>query len=663
MRLTLRTLLAWLDDTLSPAEVREIGKQVAESPFAKELVERVHRVTRQRRLTVPGRTGPDSTDPNVVASYLDNELPPEEVAEFEKRCLTSDVHLAEVASVHQVLSLIGQKAKVPTEARHRMYHLIKGRESVAPRAPRASMAEEPDPVSEPIQPWVLHEPPRQNWYTQILPAAAVSLLVGLFCWSAWMSLAPAETPSGESGQPEAPVVAQKPVPKKNEVEANKPPVEPTEVAVVTKPDESETKEEVSPETVKTEMEKTASPTELASTTDTSDQALAGLPAGSLGKADKTEGILLRFNPEDREWLQLTEETPLKGEDRLLNLAQLRSTLHLGTSKAVLVGETEVKVLPTAAGEAGRLEVIQGRLVLSDLPHDAPFVIEVGKQKVSLTLKSTASVGVERVNHREPGARIPAEPTLVVYSTDGDVLLEAEGGNEELSGSGSILFDGHGAWAKPTKAAPPNWVVDLTPSPYDQQVGDQFKRYFRPGLGSLRNLVEALEDEQKDVRRLAISATKSAGGISMIVPLLHQEENPVSRRAAISVLRANLAENAEAMGAVHTELESFFGPELAPRVEKLLVGFTPKEVAEEATYKDLVSDLASPEVAIRELGLESLQTLTGRDDLGFDPDHPNGKGLTTWRNLMNSHELRPVSVPGSEEGDQNRETPAAKTETP
>ena len=74
MRLTLRTLIAWLDDTLTPTEVREIGQQVAESPFAKELVERVQRVTRQRRLTVPGDSGPDATDPNLVASYLDNEL-------------------------------------------------------------------------------------------------------------------------------------------------------------------------------------------------------------------------------------------------------------------------------------------------------------------------------------------------------------------------------------------------------------------------------------------------------------------------------------------------------------------------------------------------------------------------------------------------------------
>jgi hypothetical protein len=48
MRLTLRTLLAWLDDTLQPTQVREIGGQVAESPFAQELSERIHRVTPQR---------------------------------------------------------------------------------------------------------------------------------------------------------------------------------------------------------------------------------------------------------------------------------------------------------------------------------------------------------------------------------------------------------------------------------------------------------------------------------------------------------------------------------------------------------------------------------------------------------------------------------------
>ena len=79
MRLTLRTLLAWMDDTLEPGQVREIGKQVAESPFARELTDRINRVTRQRRLTVPSNSGPEATDANVVASYLDNDLDPEDV--------------------------------------------------------------------------------------------------------------------------------------------------------------------------------------------------------------------------------------------------------------------------------------------------------------------------------------------------------------------------------------------------------------------------------------------------------------------------------------------------------------------------------------------------------------------------------------------------------
>src|SRR5260370_22050168 len=123
----------------------------------------MRRVARQRRLTVPNGTGADVTDPNLVASYLDNELEPEQVAEYEKKCLTSEVHLAEVASAHQILSLIGQKAKVPVEARHRMYQLIKGRESVKPQAPRASLQTEPMPASEPVHPGVTPLPPPRPW--------------------------------------------------------------------------------------------------------------------------------------------------------------------------------------------------------------------------------------------------------------------------------------------------------------------------------------------------------------------------------------------------------------------------------------------------------------------------------------------------------------------
>ena len=123
MRLTLRTLLAYLDDTLEPHEIKEIGQKVAESDAAQELVARIKQITRRRRLTTPPSAGAgDKFDANAVAEYLDNELTTEQVAELEKTCLESDVHLAEVASCHQILTLVlGEPALVPPTARERMY--------------------------------------------------------------------------------------------------------------------------------------------------------------------------------------------------------------------------------------------------------------------------------------------------------------------------------------------------------------------------------------------------------------------------------------------------------------------------------------------------------------------------------------------------------------
>src|SRR5437764_417640 len=138
MRLTLRTLLAYLDDTLDPTQAKQIGQKVAESEVAQELIERIKKVTRRRKLTVPPADGPESYDANIVAEYLDNDLPGDKVAEVEDTALHSDVHLAEIAACHQILTLVlGEPARVPPTARQRMYELNKGRESVKRKPPAA----------------------------------------------------------------------------------------------------------------------------------------------------------------------------------------------------------------------------------------------------------------------------------------------------------------------------------------------------------------------------------------------------------------------------------------------------------------------------------------------------------------------------------------------
>ena len=125
MRLTLRTLLAYLDDILEPAQAKEIGDKLVESSFASSLVSRIREVMRRRRLTAPTLSGPGvGIDPNTVAEYLDNTLPPDGIADVEKICLESDVHLAEVAACHQILTLaLGEPVEVSSQTRERMYAL------------------------------------------------------------------------------------------------------------------------------------------------------------------------------------------------------------------------------------------------------------------------------------------------------------------------------------------------------------------------------------------------------------------------------------------------------------------------------------------------------------------------------------------------------------
>src|SRR5947209_12569946 len=144
MRLTLRTLLAYLDDTLEPAQAKLIGQKVAESDTAQELIERIKQVTRTRRLTAPPVSGAGGKiDPNTIAEYLDNAVTGEQSAEVEQICLASDVHLAEVAACHQILTLVlGEPPLVPPSARQRMYGLVKGPEAIPFRKPpRSSKAD------------------------------------------------------------------------------------------------------------------------------------------------------------------------------------------------------------------------------------------------------------------------------------------------------------------------------------------------------------------------------------------------------------------------------------------------------------------------------------------------------------------------------------------
>jgi len=119
MRLTLRTLLAYLDKTLAPGEVSVLEDKIKQAKFATSLVDRISSVVADKshpamRIDAQGTAG----DANTVAEYLDNTLDPNVVVDFEQACLSDDARLAEVAACHQILSsILTENESVPMEAK------------------------------------------------------------------------------------------------------------------------------------------------------------------------------------------------------------------------------------------------------------------------------------------------------------------------------------------------------------------------------------------------------------------------------------------------------------------------------------------------------------------------------------------------------------------
>lgn len=133
MRLTLRTLLAYLDHTLEPQDEAILREKVETSAIAGGIIQQIESATANDRLVPPSpdAVGP-TTDANVIGEYLDSTLPMESIADVERQCLESPAHLAEVAACHQILAkALGEPAVVTPELRRSIYALGNQENAVA----------------------------------------------------------------------------------------------------------------------------------------------------------------------------------------------------------------------------------------------------------------------------------------------------------------------------------------------------------------------------------------------------------------------------------------------------------------------------------------------------------------------------------------------------
>ena len=505
-------------------------------------------------------------------------------------------------------------------------------------------------MTKPIQPWVDPDPVKRSWIERFGLAAAGLALVALAVATASWSL---RAPSGDmplapsAGGAIAPGEGVETAPANEEMPAvaagahEQPAAAPSAVPGASGPDKatavvagdhalaSNSKEGTDVKPLKP-PEPAAEPAEPAK---------PALPAGASGLAESIGGVLLRYNADEREWARLNGPSPVRRSDRLLCLSPFRAKLLLGKVPIELVAETEVRILSQSSDKIPAVELVQGRLLLRN-PPAAPLNVGFSDRSVTLELRPSAAVVLERTARREYGQAVSRAPSLFVYCTQGEVSLTADKKQESLTASDLLVIDTAGTISRMGIDSPPLWATETEPSPIELKLRDQFIRMFHPGRPVLTEIVAASEDDSSDVRQLSIRALKSLGDLSLLMPMLSRAGDAVTRQgvwprfvptwvsAPTSPIECAVnSRKSSAMIRLHSSRKCWW--DTLPMKRRI-----PRSMSDWWRR----SGPNKESVGLRELALDTLKQLTGRDDQGYDADHPEGKSLIAWKELQRQGKL-------------------------
>ncbi len=654
LRLTLRTLLSYLDDTLDPTQAKAIGQKVAESDQARELMERIKQVTRRRRLTTPPAAGPGGIDANTIAEYMDNEVTPEQAAEVEQICLASDVHLAEVAACHQILTLVlGEPALVPPSAKQRMYGLVKGAGTKADLDLSTSDMGHGD---ETLAPSVFKNAGSRN---TLLLAGGGLIAACLLVVALWQLF---RTPhNGDVDQPRRDQLAQADAAKKDKDADDKKPIadDKKSIADDKKPDDKKDKEkkpDVEKDKDDTKDRKDKSPMPEVKAPVNTDELAFGPPElkpAILGQYEpdlKLPDVLLQKGSKAG-WerfagktLDVTSGRPLLTLPGMKSEIELKKNVHLtlwGTAPEIwppnqLIYESMVELYAHDVLDLD-MALKRGRIILANARSTArPVTVRVRfenptQQKQAyfdITLKdNTTAVAIERMcafPQNEPFFEDPAHPNR--QGPNADMLCFFLGGSAFIRTADvgfSVDATTQPQWVtwnsskgidSPRPFVLPDWILP-TPKfsdPKERQTALQAAANLARNVQAKKldvALQEALGADDLAARRLALRCYTAQDDFSKPLEMLDQENiRDGMRRYAIYSLRYWMAQERDNEYQLYDALRAQSNKIVAKKIMELLHGISTTDAGMPATWQRLIDDLDNEVVALRELSAWNLEVL-------------------------------------------------------
>lgn len=664
MRLTLRTLLAYLDDVLEPQATREIGKKIQDSPQAAALVSRMREAMRRRRIGAPDVIGPSQgVDSNLVAQYLDNTLSPEQVTQLENICLESDVMLAEVAACHQILTIaLGEPMDVPARRRERFYALgplgsadsLQLPPDALPRSPIqerfAADGTSPLPEVEDRLPADLPDYLKSAPLTQRLaPAAGVAAVVALSILVLAMdrdlfrslsgrkavgnAAAPRAATNGEqsvairpkaSAETNANAAGAARLPK--HIDPVPPPdvPEPVSAMAAARPETSSTTEPIEslpaapiPGTLpstKAVKPSVAAATEASSKTPVAPTPVVEVPIQSVGN----EGVLLRFEPGGQHWLVQPRRSDVHASETFACLEPYEATFEFdkGNLRATILGETSLMVLPATETSRYGLLLRRGRLLFQPAPTaNLPLrvAVQIGSQVHVFDLMTRDTVAGVEVQIRQPRGRTASlgeDPFRGgLYAVAGSVQVAdgptvAAGESHPLHGELPIEASGLASkW--------PTWLDPQRRTSPLKRYGQIFEKEFDFNQFVDLTIPALIKDSRPKIAELAVRCLSITERYVDLAQALTQSDHEEARMAAADGLRSFLSLDAGNGELVKLQFLNHLPDDEARAVERLLWGYSKADAQDRLASLELVEWLRSPRVEVRELAFHQLVQLTGK----------------------------------------------------
>jgi hypothetical protein len=142
-------------------------------------------------------------------------------------------------------------------------------------------------------------------------------------------------------------------------------------------------------------------------------------------------------------------------------------------------------------------------------------------------------------------------------------------------------------------------------------------------------MEATADMQKPVRDQAVKITMWAGRDDLLLQSSNEAGSGDLRRSVITALRDGLEMGDASSVTFLTDLvKTMQNPEISGiRLRQFIT--RPGEASSELSPKDLVESLQDMNVLVRELALDHLKSISGRDSLEYNPDMPEMSAINAW----------------------------------